>query len=195
MDRAILPQSPNDFNAHAAAQGWSAICDPSLAFERRELAALNDIWCRAAGDRPMPARLEMTPRLLKDCLPHVAFLERVPREDGHRYRVRLFGSAYQPIFGELTGRFLDDGLPPAVAPLWHAALDAVFGYGAPLRIAGRSEVPDKEFFAAEYFAAPLTDPAGNPSFAMAVGYYRAGHLAEDPAAVTPYRFGRGLRVG
>jgi len=138
----------------------------------------------------------MTPRLLKDCLAHVAFLERVPQEDGsHRYRVRLFGSAYQPIFGELTGCFLDEGLPPAVAPMWHAAADTALNYGAPLRIAGRSEVPNKEFLAGEYFVAPLTDPAGNPSFVMAVGYYRAGHLAEEPAAVTPYRFGRGLRAG
>ncbi len=179
MDKPILSQIADDFNARAVAAGWAARCDPTLAFERPELVAVHAAWQRMAAGRPMPSRLEMTPRVLKDWLPHVAFYERVEAEGGkRRYRVRLLGSAYLPLFGELTGCYLDEALPAAALPLWEYVLDTIVAQGAPLRFRTRSEITGKDFMISEYCSGPLTDPAGNANYVMAVGYYSPGNWDE-----------------
>ena len=63
-----------------------------------------------AAGRPLPSRLEMTPRVLKDWLPHVAFYERGRGPTmAPPLSCPLLGSAYQPLFGELTGQYRGRG--------------------------------------------------------------------------------------
>ena len=175
MDRPILSQIARDFNAHADANGWRSICDSTLGFDRPELAMVSALWFDLAGGRAMPTRQDATPRVLKPYLPHVVIYDRIAGEYGKpRYRVRLMGSAYRAILGELTGKFLDDALPPAHARMWHVTLDTILAHGAPLRFRGCSETTGKTFLASEFFAAPLADAHGAPTFVLGVGYYGPG---------------------
>jgi hypothetical protein len=175
MDRPILSQNVCDFNARAEAQDWRTVCDNALVFNRPELSAVAGLWFNLAGGRPMPERLEMTPRLLKPFLPHVAIYDCVPQANGRRrYRVRVMGSSYQTILGEHTGRFLDESLPPKHVEMWHAVLDAIVAEGAPLRFCGNSTTTGKTFLVHEYFSAPLADADGAPVHVLGVGYYGSG---------------------
>ena len=174
MDKAILPQNPDDFNALAAAHGWETICDASLAFNQRELVALKRAWDRMVGTRPMPSRQEMSPRVLKDWLPHISFYERVQPEGApRRYRVRLLGTAYQPIWGDLTGAFLDEALPSEHLPLLEAVLDTVLAHRQPLRFLTRSVVTGRNYLVAEFFSAALADARGEPNVVLSAGYFAA----------------------
>lgn len=123
----------------------------------------------------MPTRAEMTARALKPWLRHVAIYERVSEARSQpRYRVRLMGSAYQEVFGDLTGQFLDEVLPPEAVPLWHAVLDVVLAGGRPTRFLTRSEITGKDYLISEYCSVPLANDAGESAYVMGVGYYEAG---------------------
>ena len=179
MDKAILPQVPNDFNAVAAAHGWETICDASLAFEKPELIALKTTWERVTGTRPMPSREEMTPRILKDWLPHVSFYERVQSADApRRYRIRLLGTAYEQVWGDPTGRFLDEALPAEHLPLLEAVLDTVLGHGKPLRFLTHSVITGRTYLVAEFFSAALTDAKGEANLVLSAGYFAPGNWRE-----------------
>lgn len=182
MDKPILSQIAEEFNAQAAANGWPALCDGSLAFDRPELAAVCDLWFGLAAGRAIPARPDMTPRVLKDWLPYVSFYEAVDEGDRRRYRVRLQGSAYQPVMGSLTGKFVDEVVPPVQVPVWESTLAAVIAHGAPLRFLVRNALLGKSFLVGEYFSAPLTGLDGKPSYVMGVGYYGSAQWDDVAAA-------------
>lgn len=193
MTLPILSQIASEFNAWAAANGCAALCDSSLMFERVDLNAIAAVWRRQAGERSMPARLEITPRELKNCLSHVIFYERLQEGGRRRYRVRLQGSAYLPITGDLTGKFVDEAIPPAQAALWEHTLDTVIAEGGPLRILSRSAALGKNVLVGEFFAAPLADTNGAPNCVMTVGYYDGTrweevaarfYAATQPAAIS-----------
>ena len=175
-----------EFNARATEKGWGAICDPTLAFYRPELSGILRVWREAAGAHSVPLRSSLTPRLLKDYLPHIAFYERVANEAGAwRYRIRLLGSAYQAVMGEHTGKFLDEFLPPEHLDLWSSVLDTILKHGAPLRFLTRSEITGRNYLVGEYCSAPVVDRSGEPNLVLAVGYYGADRRWEDVVASVP----------
>ena len=90
------------FNALCAAHGWAGLCDRTLAFRRPELAAMNALWRQAAGGASIPKRADMGPRALKGHLPNVAIYERAVVGDTPRYRVRLMGTQFAQVMGDLT---------------------------------------------------------------------------------------------
>ena len=56
----------------------------------------------------------MSPRLLKSFLRDVAIYERIGEGQGRRYRVRLMGTAFAQILGDLTGKFIDEAIPAGI---------------------------------------------------------------------------------
>src|SRR4051794_15940416 len=121
---------PNDpiegFNAQARAQGWPTRCDGRMAFEHPEHERLVTAWTAKCGNRPMPARSDFTARDLKQHLPRILLFER-QREDQRwgAFRIRLMGTGLVQVWGDLTGKFVDEAFPPALQPRWHAFLHAV----------------------------------------------------------------------
>lgn len=164
------------YNAMCLAEGWTGLCDRTLAFRRPELAAMNAFWRQVAGDDPVPKRADISPRALKDHLPHVAIYERVKLENRFSYRVRLMGTQFAQVMGDLTGKFLDKALPPQFLPRWNAALDAVLDAGTPLRFVSRSDTANKSYLVGEYFEAPLLGDDGSMNLVIAAGIFTA---AED----------------
>jgi hypothetical protein len=170
MHSALAAHASDRFNTLARAQGWASFCDPSLAFSEIRFRVLLSRWHDfSIGDR-VPCRGDFTPRTLKALLREVAIYERVTN-GCVRYRVRLMGTAFAEVMGDLSGKFLDEALPAGFASHWQAALNAVFEAQAPLRFMGRSDTGHKSFLVAEYFAAPLLADDGSLSMALAAGHF------------------------
>ena len=168
QDRALAPGVK--YNTISLAQGWPGLCDPTLAFRRPELAAMGALWRKMAGDAPAPRRGDMSLRALKDHLANVVIYERLD-EDTRCYRVRLMGTQFAQVMGDLTGKLIDEAIPPEFLPRWHAALDAVLDGGVPLRFVSRSDTANKSFLVGEFFEAPLLADNGTMNLVIAAGIF------------------------
>jgi hypothetical protein len=183
------------FNAMSAAQGWAGHCDRTLAFRRPELAAMSALWHQAAGDGPIPKRADMGPRALKGHLPNVVIYERLNGGDTYRYRVRLMGTQFAQVMGELTGKFIDSALPAEFVMRWNTALDSVLEAGIPLRFVSRSDTAGKPFLVGEFFEAPLLADDGAMNLVIAAGIFTPAESWQGflPGRATPADIG-GLPV-
>jgi hypothetical protein len=162
------------FNEIAIREGWAAICDRSLAFERPELNALLAVWREKAAGSLMPPRTALTARILKPYLSHIAIYERVASATGNwRYRVRLMGTQFTQVMGDLTGKFIDEAIPKQFLPRWNAALDEPLNICAPVRFLSRSDTTNMSYLVAEYFSAPLLGDNGHPNIIFSAGYFSA----------------------
>ena len=162
----------DSFNAAAALDRWPALCDPTCKFFYAKHLDVLALWRSLAGTGGIPLRHEMTARRLQPYLKSIFLYERVEGPHGkRRYRVRLMGSKIVQIFGEFTGKYLDEVVPENFLPRWEALPDAVLGTGAPLRFLIRSDTFDKAHMVAEYFAAPLRADDGEVRLVWVVGHY------------------------
>jgi len=188
MDRPQSDVPGAQYNALSLAQSWGGVCDNTLAFHHVELATLLAIWRDKAGPDRAPMRDALTPKLLKAYLPHIAIYERVTGESGkRRWRVRLMGSKFVQVMGDLANKFLDEVVPESFLPRWNAALDEVLDASVPLRFFTRSETNNKSFLIGEYLEAPLLDANGAMTKVFAAGYYTAANewAAEAPHEALP----------
>jgi hypothetical protein len=161
-----------EYNTQATRGDWHSLCDPALAFLHPDLGRLLDLWRSEAGDGGIPHRRVMSPRLLKSFLRDIAIYERLKGEDGkRRYRVRLMGTAFAQILGDLTGKFVDEAVPAEFVPRWHAALDLTLAGRAPLRFLGREDTNRMTFLTGEFFSAPLIADDGQMSLVLAAARY------------------------
>jgi len=161
-----------EFNKAAAAGNWHSLCDERLHFAHPELMRLLELWRAEAGDGGIPPRRVMSPRLLKSFLRDIALYERVANDTGQRrYRVRLIGTAFAQILGDLTGKFIDEAIAPDFAVRWHAALDATLGARAPLRFLGREDTKGMTFLTGEFFSAPLLADDGQMNLVLAAARF------------------------
>ena len=172
MDRESAQGSAYAYNAVAQAHGWSAYCDSRLDFQWQPFCALHEIWDRARADAALPQRTALTARLLKDYLPCIAIYERFFEADGtRRYRVRLVGTAYAQVYGELTGKVVDQMVSGEKLLRFNTALDETLNSPAPLRLIAAADIPDKSFLSAEYFLAPLADASGAPATILICAHF------------------------
>ncbi len=161
-----------EYNMASASGGWHSLCDTSLNFLHPELVRLHDVWRSEVAEGGVPLRRTMSPRLLKSFLRDIALYERLASEDGRRrYRVRLIGTAFAQIMGDMTGKFLDEASPAEYLPRWHAALDATLGHRAPLRFLGREDTKQMTFLTGEFFSAPLVADDGQVNLVLAAARY------------------------
>lgn len=169
-----------DFNAAASKGGWHSLCDETLQFAHPDLVRLLELWRSETGEDGIPLRRVMSPRLLKSFLRDIALYERVKGDDGRRrYRVRLIGTAFSQIVGDLTGKFVDEALAADFVPRWHAALDATLAKGAPLRFLGREDTNRMTFLTGEFFSAPLIADDGQMNLVLAAARYSGKHPWEQ----------------
>lgn len=74
-----------------------------------ELDALQAVWTKLRGDRPLPRRTEFELGVVKHWAPHLSIATVMP---AGRFQFRLFGTELARVYGqELTGRFLDELTP------------------------------------------------------------------------------------
>ncbi len=84
---------------------------PPLIADNPTLAALWTYWRERRGGRRMPRRRDIDPVHIPKLLPYLQLVERIEPE--RRFRYRLTGSAIVEAYGrELTGKFIDEVIPP-----------------------------------------------------------------------------------
>jgi hypothetical protein len=172
MDRESARGSAYAYNAMATTHGWAAYCDHTLDFHWAPFEDLRKIWDEARAGESLPRRAALTARLLKDHLRCLAIYERFVDNDGARhYRARLVGTAYAQVYGELTGKVVDEIVSGEKLLRFHLALDQTLKSPLPLRVIAAADIPDKSFLSAEYFLAPLADAAGAPSMVLICAHF------------------------
>ena len=180
MDAAHPNAIATELNALAERHGWPMRCDGELAFDRRELRELCDLWW-TKGAGTVPSRAELDLRALKPYARNLTILER--SGDGHtahRYRFRLFGSTLALLFGEHTGRYLDEMVQAALVPSWTVFYDCVLSHRLPFRFINYYQIPNRDFLKGEIFAAPLADHEGDVRMVMAATYVGLNDAAPAP---------------
>lgn len=142
--------------------------DRTLALTRKAAIKGRDYWFGLRGNRIMPARSEISPRDMREFLPHVGLVERVALpEGGIGYAMRLAGGRIEEIFGPLTGQPLDVVLPPETAVRWRKVFDEVIATQTPLAVSGRVAYASLRHLKYELFIAPL-DLDGKPDMLFGV---------------------------
>jgi len=179
-----------DYNAAATRGAWHSICDPTLQFAHPELVKLLALWRANAGDEGIPLRRVMSARLLRSLVRDIAIYERVATAGGgRRYRVRLIGTGFAHIVGDLTGRFIDEAIGTDFVARWHGALDATLGANAPLRFVGREDTNNMIFLTGEFLSAPLAADDGQVNLVLGSARYSGKRPWPEVEAETRDRLG------
>jgi len=152
-------------NERAIREKWYHVCDPSLSFSDPCYNQLLDLWRTKAGSKNMPARSDMTFRDLKDLLRNLLIFERVSKNPSC-YKFRLVGTGLHNMAGELTGKMVEEIVPPAHLPRWIGCGDLILEGGQPLRFFGRVHLEGKEYLNAENLYVPLSNDSDEPTFVM-----------------------------
>ena len=129
--------------------------DPTLAFEREPNKLAFAYWQNRCAGRSMPARAELDPVAMKKFTPHVGLVEPRPTAAGTGYFIRRAGSRWEDVYGAMTGKLLQDFLPPHLVPAWHAVFEGVATSAKPIRLTTQVDFQDKNWLAIELMVAPL----------------------------------------
>jgi hypothetical protein len=172
MDRESARGSAYAYNAMAKTHGWAAYCDHTLDFHWDPFDELHEIWNRARCGERLPRRAALTARLLKDYLRYLAIYERFVDDAGVRhYRARLVGTGYAQVYGDLTGKVIDEIVCGDKLNRFHLALDQTLKSSTPLRVIAAADIPDKSFLSAEYFLAPMADAGGAATMVLICAHF------------------------
>jgi hypothetical protein len=161
-----------DLNIPALVEDEIFRFDTVLKFDRPELNAIRDIWQSKLAGRPIAARADFDARTLKPYMRNMGIIEVVPQPDGsRRYRQRYEGSAIVEVFGEQTGKFVDEYIPPNRFARWRAAHDLVALSGRPLRFIVNYASQQISFLRSEIFLMPLAEDGANVNMIMFFNYF------------------------
>lgn len=171
------------FNAEAETSGWPMRSDANCHFSDERLQRLHAVWQEKAATAPVgvPTRNKLDMRTLKPFMRNIAILELVEVDGGHSYRFRLFGSALAMVFGEHTGRLIDEMVLPSTLTGWIAFYDMVLSTRVPMLLENffRADIATT-YLKGELLAAPLTDDAGQIRYVLAATYVDMANFAPPP---------------
>ncbi|HEY0283556.1 MAG TPA: PAS domain-containing protein [Rhizomicrobium sp.] len=169
MTVASPVQACAEFNALAETKGWPTRCHCGETFERSDLNALCELW-RSKAANGVPPRSAFGMRVLAPYLRNITILEREGENGTKRYRFRLFGSTLALLFGEHTGRTLDQMVSADMLPSWLAFYDTVLACRQPLRVDTHYRTASEGYVRGEILAAPLADDSGEVRMVLAATY-------------------------
>lgn len=129
--------------------------DPTLAFEREPNKLAYAYWQARCDGRSMPARADLDPGAMKKFTPHVGLVEPRLASTGPSYFIRRAGSRWEDVYGAITGKVLQDFLPPHLAAAWHSVFDSVTTSAKPIRITTQVDFQGKNWLDIELMVAPL----------------------------------------
>jgi len=170
MQTVAHPDPLKAFNERAKASGWTFTCGPATGFDHPALNHAAALWREKAKGRAMPARSDLTARVMKAFMPHMSILERVGTGKSARYRVRLHGTASASYAGDKTGRFVDEFVPAHLLGSYTSVYDTVLELQQPLRLLRDFQAPDIDYLAGESLVAPLSRPGTSPPLILSITY-------------------------
>lgn len=161
-----------ELNALAGASGWDVRCDATLDFEHQDLKKIRALWLDKCATR-LPARSEFTLRALRHVMPHLVILDVVAAGDARRrYLHRYVGMQIVARFGEMTGRYIDEVLPPVLLPKTLTYFDAIVSSRKALRIVTNFEFTPVNYLQCEMFVMPLAEDGITPDKLMSISYFK-----------------------
>jgi hypothetical protein len=158
------------FNERAKASGWTFTCGPATGFDHSALNNAAALWREKAKGRAMPARSDLTARVMKAYLPHTSILERVGTGTSARYRVRLHGTASASYAGDKTGQFVDEFVPADLLGSYTSVYDTVLELQLPLRLVRDFQAPEIDYLAGESLVAPLSRSGTSSPLILSITY-------------------------
>lgn len=109
---------------------------PVESVEDSNLRFTFDYWRKLKGERPMPARAEILPKDLKQCLRYIHIYDVI--DNGADFRARLVGTSVFPgLEQDQTGRLVSEHPDPGIRLRFGALLRHVATAGAPARSLSR----------------------------------------------------------
>ena len=151
-------------------------------FREPALAEALAVWREKANGNSAPRRSDMTPQAMRNFVKRVALFEAVPTECGTRYRARITGQEFTFAYADMTGKFIDEVVPPKYLVRWMAAVEAVQAHMGPFRMIGVPEAFDRDHSVLEMLLAPLLDDDDKPNFVLFVGNFERGRAWVDVEA-------------
>jgi hypothetical protein len=151
-----------------------------------ELQKLFDYWLARHPDGALPSRADIDPVHIPSLLPGICLME-ISHPD-LKAKVRLAGTRLREGYGmELTGRMLDEALPPGEARYWQAVAHRVAVQRKPAYGVTRNVWEDRPTFHQVWLRLPLAGENGE--VAMMIGYdafllsKKADALVKDPGKI------------
>jgi hypothetical protein len=133
--------------------------DWSLAMRRQPTRLACEYWQRCRAVDWAPRRADLHPGAMRKFLPHIGLVTVQREHERAVYTIRQAGTAWEDIFGPMTGKRLGEFLPVAIQERWREVFDAVCDAVAPLRVTTRIEFQRKSWLKTELFVAPVRDGA------------------------------------
>lgn len=181
----------DEYNRRAQNDRWPSRVEPALDFEAPSLREALSVWRKAAGERALPLRTEMTPRLMKHFLSQVAVLDIVRAAGRTRFRVRLTGTALERTFGGMAGNFLDETLTEPFRSRWESTLNVPLLAQCAVRSSGRVEFRDQSYLKAETFYGPMGTDIAAPDSMLVIVHTETTQAPTARAFRTPETAGSG----
>jgi len=130
--------------------------DWNLQFTEPVTKLAYEYWSSRRENRTMPSRDDLKPADMRKISPHVGLIEIRANGDGQTdYLIRRAGGKWEDIYGQMTGRYLHEFLPPLLEGRWREVFGSVCGRKAPLCVRSGIEFQKKTWLMAEMFVAPL----------------------------------------
>jgi hypothetical protein len=143
-----------------------------LEFDRAELNQLRNIWREKTRNKRIASREDFDARTVKPFMRNMVILDVETQADGtRRYRNRYEGSAVVEVFGEQTGRYLDEYMPPDRLERWRAGHDLIVLSGRPMRVVVNYNSPQISYLRSEIFTFPLSSDGETVNMVMAFNYF------------------------
>lgn len=157
------------FNDQAELATWPTRCDAVLSFSSVMLREVLAVWRAKAGTNRYPSRSDMSPRAMKNFLPHVAINDVCEEAGKFRSRLRVTGTWIDRHLIPASSQFLDEILPEPFLNRWQGLLKLSLDVEGPVRCVTEGlQFRHQDFLAAETFFAPLAEPGKQPTAVLAV---------------------------
>jgi len=151
------------------------------------LSGLLSYWRGKLAGRTMPRRADIDPAEITRLLPYIQLVERV----AGRYRYRLTGTAIVAAYGrELTGKFVDEIIPPGRRAVAQHHYDLAYGERRPMFVRNKYTTTKAIDIVASRLILPLSEDGSTVSMLLMAQTFEYGaqiteHLDQD-ATLAPY---------
>jgi hypothetical protein len=166
------------FNERAVSENWPVRCSEADSVAQPELGEIRELWRGRAKTSGIPLRRDFDMRTLKAFVRHVSIIERMPSLRQTRFRYRLVGSEIARVFGDSTGRYLDEVITPQFLPSWRAAYALVLGLDDAIRFESWYQNPRADYLTGESICAPLRGASGTTDTILSATYFTPRKSAE-----------------
>lgn len=154
--RYRLDAVPRPADAYLGKDG--TLFDPSLQFLHPALAEALAYWQSKRDGAAFPTRGAIDPLEIPHLLRHVLLFDRAPSEQppGYTWRYRLVGTTVAALYGEHTGKLIEEALRSPVLERNRGVMEEAVKRHAPMRAIGRTRFVSRQWLIGEALIAPLS---------------------------------------